>query len=132
MVALNIKKEFRELIPPLSEEEFLGLEKNILTYGCKHPIETWNNFIIDGHHRYEICQKHIINFKAEEVDLPDEEAVILWMIDNQSDRRNMTTAAKIRLKARKITILQKRAEERMKSGGYECKGSIKHPSIDLC
>ena len=52
----------------------------------------------------------------DEMEFEDEDAVKVWMIDNQSNRRNITTAAKIRLKARKIAILQKRAEERMKAG----------------
>lgn len=36
---LNINPEFKELIPPLTPEEYVGLEQNILTHGCRTPID---------------------------------------------------------------------------------------------
>ena len=26
----------------------------------------WNGYIIDGHHRYEICMRHKLNFRVDE------------------------------------------------------------------
>ena len=42
------------------------------------------------------------------------------------------TAAKIRLALKKEGVRTRQAEIRMKSGGYDYKGSVKHPSIDRC
>jgi hypothetical protein len=40
-VKITIDKEFKELIPPLSHEEFSQLEQNILTDGCRDPLVVW-------------------------------------------------------------------------------------------
>ena len=88
-VQLKVNADFRDLIPPLSNHEYLGLEEDIKHFGCRKAIDTWNGYIIDGHHRYEICKKYNLSFKTEEVDLEDELAVKQWMIKNQFNRRNM-------------------------------------------
>jgi len=59
---LRIDSEFKNLIPPLTEEEYKGLENSILSEGCRDNLVTWNDILIDGHNRYEICQKHNIEF----------------------------------------------------------------------
>jgi len=132
MNELKINKTFRDQLPQLPVDKYQKLEKAIITLGCFDPIRTWKGFIIDGHHRYEICMRLKINFHVEEREFEDEDSAMLWMIDNQAkNRRNLTTAAKIRLAMKKMDIFKNRAEKRMKSGGYECKGSVKHPSADL-
>lgn len=90
MPDIVIDPEFNELIPPLSDEEYNGLENNILTYGYnkKYPITVWNNIIIDGHHRYKICKAHGIDFPSEEMQFDSRSDVIIWMIDNQKNKRN--------------------------------------------
>jgi ParB-like chromosome segregation protein Spo0J len=131
IIELKINPSFRDLIPPLADHERDGLEEDIKHFGCYTPIITWNGFIIDGHHRYEICTRHKLSFKTEEREFEDEKAVMIWMIDNQMGRRNITTAAKIRLAMKKHGFLSDRAKERMRCGGYECKGSVKYPEVDL-
>lgn len=87
---LQIKKEFRDLIPPLSSYELSGLEEEIKYWGgCYSPIITWKGFIADGHHRYEICKKYGFSFKTEELNSPNERSVKKWMINNQFKRRNL-------------------------------------------
>ena len=61
---LKINPEFRDLIPKLHKAEFEQLSANILSEGCRHPILHWNGYIVDGHHRYEICTKHNIPFRT--------------------------------------------------------------------
>ena len=112
---LHINPVFRDLIPPLSEHERLGLEEDIKFFGCRVPINTWRGFIIDGHHRYAICRKHGLSFKIEEVNLEDEDAVIIWMIDNQMRRRNITDPAKLRLALKKEEVFARQAKKRQGS-----------------
>jgi len=109
---LNINEGFRDLIPPLSEYELAGLEEDIKHFGCHSPIITWHGTIIDGHHRFAICKKHGLSFKTEERQFEDEDAVMIWMIDNQMGRRNINNAEKIRLAMKKIDILSQAAEDR--------------------
>ena len=50
---LKIEPKFKNLIRPLQRKEYLQLEQNILSDGCRDPIITWNGVIVDGHNRYE-------------------------------------------------------------------------------
>lgn len=92
MRQLTIDPEFRDKIPPLSEDEFQKLEQNILEDGeVREPLAVWHNTIIDGHHRWKIIQKHnLTNYKIKQMDFPDKWAAIVWMCRNQLGRRNLT------------------------------------------
>ena len=95
---LKINEEFKSLIPSLTDEEYEGLEKSIIQDGCRDRIVTWNGYIIDGHNRYEICNKHNITFEVLEKDnFASEADVKLWMIENQLGKRNLPTEARLAL-----------------------------------
>jgi DNA modification methylase len=87
---LEIKEEFKKLIPPLTSEEFKQLEQNCLAEGIREAILTWNGFIIDGHNRYEIAQRWNLDFQTKSKHFKDEEEVKEWMINNQFGRRNLS------------------------------------------
>ena len=87
---LQIDQEFKELIPPLSKEEFNLLEENILKFGCIDPICTWNNTIIDGHNRYSICTKHNLKFNIQAFNFKLREEAKDWICANQLGRRNIS------------------------------------------
>ena len=91
---LKIDPEFAGQIPPLTSEEFEQLEANILEDGkVINPLITWNGFIVDGHNRYRILQKHMeIPYNTFEKEFPDRYAVIAWICKNQLGRRNLTPA----------------------------------------
>ena len=99
MRQLNIDPEFRDKIPPLSEDEFSKLEENIVSDGeVREPLVVWRNTIIDGHHRWKIIQKHPeIPYKIKQMDFPDKWAAIVWMCRNQLGRRNITDEQKTAL-----------------------------------
>ena len=46
---LEICKEFKSLIRPHPQKEFLELETSILNNGCLEPIKVWRGYIVDGH-----------------------------------------------------------------------------------
>jgi site-specific DNA-methyltransferase (adenine-specific) len=121
---VRIHPEFEKLIHPLTHEEWRLLEKDILDKSCLDPIKVWQGYIVDGHHRYGICQKHNLSFKTEAMTFEDEESVKLWMIDNQMGRRNITDAAKISYALLSEDIEKERAERRMKIGKLD-------PELDL-
>ena len=54
---LRVDPEFKNLIPPLRREEYRQLELNLVMEGCREDIIDWNDTIVDGHNRYEICNK---------------------------------------------------------------------------
>lgn len=88
----SVIEEFKSLIPPLSEAERSQLEESCIKYGIQDPIKVWKHrFIVDGHNRYEIAQKHNLNFKATEMDFKDHEEAELWIVQNQFGRRNLSS-----------------------------------------
>jgi len=91
---LQIRDDFRDLLPRLQEAELEALEESILLEGCHTPLSIWNQIIIDGHNRYEICRKHGKTYETREMNFPDEDAVREWIIKNQIGRRNLTGGEK--------------------------------------
>ncbi|MBE6980697.1 MAG: hypothetical protein E7437_00040 [Ruminococcaceae bacterium] len=87
---LKVLPEFKNLIRPLKKKEYLQLEANILSDGCRDPIVVWKRYIIDGHNRYEICTRHNIPFEVIEMEFECKEAVLAWICANQLGRRNIT------------------------------------------
>ena len=72
-------------IPPLAPDERKQLEQNIIQFGCKDPLIIWETteiiaeisanekqvfVLLDGHNRYEICQKYSIDFRVNIVEIP--------------------------------------------------------------
>ena len=87
---LIIKEEFKSLLPPLTSEEYKILEESLLVERCREPLVIWNDILVDGHNRYEICQRHGIQFRTTELEADNIEDVKIWIIDNQKGRRNLT------------------------------------------
>jgi len=63
---MKINEKFKKVIPPLTQDEFNQLETNCVSEGIRDAIITWNDYIIDGHNRYEIAKKHNIEFNIDE------------------------------------------------------------------
>jgi len=121
---LAIDKEFKELIPPLLEEEYRQLEQNILAKGkCLNPIILWDGIIVDGHNRFYICIEHGIEFEVEEMEFGSREEAKLWIIKNQLGRRNLTDAARIELAMSKAELLRTKARERQSRAGGDKYGN---------
>ncbi|WP_294852284.1 hypothetical protein [uncultured Oscillibacter sp.] len=87
---LVIDTEFKNLIRPLRKEEYMQLELNLVVDGCRDPIIVWNNTIVDGHNRYEICNRMHIPYATQEIEFESREAAVVWICSNQLGRRNIT------------------------------------------
>lgn len=110
---LQIDEEFQSLIPPLTPDEFSQLEANLISDGCRDPLVLWDGIIVDGHNRYRICTEHHIPFKTVDKQFDSRDDVILWIIDNQRGRRNLSDGARAMLELRAEPILKAKAKERM-------------------
>jgi len=75
-----IDKEFQQLIPPLTTEEFGQLEESIIEEGCRDSLIVWEGILVDGHNRLEICQKHNKEYRIEEKEFSNREAAKTWII----------------------------------------------------
>jgi len=102
MQQIIIDEEFRDLIPPLTDEEKEQLETNLLGDGVRDPLVTWNGILIDGHNRYEIAQKYGLDYKVVEMEFGSRDEAKIWVVHNQLGRRNLSdwarTKASLKLK----------------------------------
>lgn len=142
MRELKIDPELRDLLPPLTSEEYKQLEKNIVDNGFdgNFPIMEWQGFIVDGHNRYDICRKHNIEPIIGTLAYETKEEVMEWMLDIQLGRRNLTPIQKIAITEKYRPIYEKQAKEnqRLASGGdrksdkykRENQGMVKLPDLD--
>ena len=90
MREITIDVEFKGLLPALDEKTYAMLEESLRENGCMHPLVLWDGILIDGHNRYEICQKHGIPFKVEEKEFADRDEALIWIITTQVARRNLS------------------------------------------
>jgi DNA modification methylase len=108
---IEIKEEFKKLIPALTAEEFKQLEENILKDGIRDPLVLWNGYLIDGHNRYQIAFKHGLEYKTIDKEFEDQSEVKEWMINNQFGRRNLSNYQRSVLALELESVFSKRAKE---------------------
>ena len=119
LYTLTIDPEFRDLIPPLNEEEITMLEESIIANGCESPLIVWNGVIVDGHNRHAICQKHNIPFAVIEKEFSSREDAMLWMLRNQLGRRNLNSyqRGELALKFEPLLKAEARSRQATSTGG---------------
>jgi DNA modification methylase len=110
-IPMKILQELESLIPPLSNEEFKQLERNILEEGIREPLITWNGILIDGHNRYRIAQEHDMNYETLEKEFDNINRVKKWMIHNQFGRRNLSNYQRSVLALQLEDVFREKAKE---------------------
>lgn len=107
---LVIDKEFKGLIPPLTNEEFNQLEQNCIKDGILESIKVWQDVIIDGHNRHEIANKNGLDFTVTELSFENRTDALEWIILHQLGRRNLTEEQKAYLRGKRYE------NEKLKAG----------------
>lgn len=123
---LKIDKELRDLLPPQTEEEHKILEQSILKDGCSNPIITWNDYIVDGHNRYSICSEYNIEFEEIKLGYNTKDEIIMWMLENQLGRRNLSDVQRIIIAEKYRSVIEAQAKENQGNRGNK----INKPPID--
>lgn len=127
----RIDPELNAVLPNLSEEDYSSLEKSLLTDGYKGaPIMVWGDVIVDGHNRYEICNKHHIPYEVKQIDFESKEEAVRWMVRQQIGRRNLTPIQRIEIAEKYRPFYTEKAKENMSSGGkkYSPKEGLQNSS----
>ena len=131
MIKLHVDPELRDLIPPLSEQEYLDLQEDIGRRGIEVPLKyavlNGKPTLVDGHHRYKIAQALGIEAPLREFEFlrahpDDEEAklreVKMWMIQNVINHRNVERFELVRLVYLKNRIMfWQMSKDAMSEGG---------------
>ena len=92
---VRIDARIRGLLVPLREDERALLEQSVLAEGIRDPLVVWKRadgtrILLDGHHRYELATQHGLDFAIVEMTFETEDDAILWVLQNQLARRNLT------------------------------------------
>lgn len=128
MRELKIDPELKDLLPPLTNEEYKQLEKNIVDNGFDRnfPIMEWHGYIADGHNRYLICKKHNIDPMIGTLAYDTKEEVMEWMLDIQLGRRNLSPIQRIAVAEKYRPIYEKQSKNNLREGGR--KGGLANSS----
>ena len=121
---MKIDNEFKNLIPELAPDELLQLEENIKRDGCRDSLVLWNGVLVDGHNRYDICNRNDLPFKTIDRAFENRSEVIEWIITNQFGRRNLNPYIRGTLAIRLESEISARAKANQKKGG----GSVREKS----
>ena len=119
-----IDNEFKGLIPPLTDEEYKGLEESILKDGCRDALVLWGEILVDGHNRYEICTRHNIPFKTVQKEFTSRDEVMLWMLQNQLARRNLNDFQRSEMVHKCEDAVKAKAKERQEATQFGGGGKI--------
>lgn len=126
MKKITVDPEFKSNIPPLSDEEFAQLEKNILADGCRDPLVLWGQLLVDGHNRYAICTKHGLPFDTVQKKFASRDEALDWTDANQLGRRNLTPDQRSIIRGRRYNRTKKAAHSRPANTG-----GAKSPSAEV-
>jgi len=107
---IQIDDEFRSLIPPLTPDEYKQLEANCRKDGILDSLKVWHGVLVDGHNRYKIAEEWDLNYEICEIDLPNREAALLWIINHQLGERNLILYDRVKLEDKKKEILAEQAK----------------------
>lgn len=132
-VELKIKKEFKDLIPPLSEEERSQLEDSIINQGCYTPLVVWKDhgILLDGHNRYELCNKHDRPFAVREVSISCEQSAKGWIILNQLSRRNLKPDQMSYLRGQLYNSRKKDKSKSLKQNDPRCQNDTSGKTAEI-
>lgn len=122
-VELKIDDEFRDLIPALTAEEAEALEASLKADGCRDALVVWDetSILLDGHNRYRICQEHGLAFTTVRKSFADRQDALIWVIQNQFGRRNLTPfmRSELALKLEDVIAAKAKANLVTSTGGKD-------------
>ena len=113
--------EFRNLIPPLSDEEYKQLEENCIRDGVRDPLVVWrlddgSAFLIDGYNRSKIAMEHGLRVETKDMHFETRADAIAWIINNQLGRRNLSAYDRSLLALKLKPTIAEKAKERQTLG----------------
>ena len=117
-MSFRIDKEFKELIPPLSQDEFQMLEESCKQFRIRDALVVGvfpgsdGPVLIDGHNRFEIAKKNNLSYEEKRIDFQSREDAIDWIIRNQLGRRNITNYVKGEFILKLKPVIAERAKEK--------------------
>lgn len=114
---LTVDEEFKSLIPTLTDQEYDALSESLDKNGCLDPITVWNDTIVDGHNRYQLCRLRKTPFWINRLEFENRDEVKVWILNHQLSRRNLTNFQKCELALKLKEMISQKAKENQRSRG---------------
>lgn len=129
---LKINKEYEQLLPDLTEEEYESLKQSIRESGIRVKLQVLKDgTILCGHNRYNIAKELKMPEKDipyEVIDITGDDNIKKYIIEDNLLRRQLNTAWKVQLSEKLDEIEQRLAKQRMSEGGKR-KGKENLPDL---
>lgn len=110
-----IDPELEKCLPPLDKETYEGIKESIAKDGfnSEFPIVIWKErgIIVDGHHRYKICQELGKEPVIFEKSLESMEDAVYYALEHQENRRSLLPSQKAIIGTKRI-LLKERIDAR--------------------
>lgn len=113
-ISLELCAEFQRISIPCGSDQQEQLKEDIVRNGCHDPIVIWNNVIIDGHKRYEICKAEEIEFSVRSMSFSNKEEAICWVCRQRITQVSDTSIARRYL----VGMLYENERKLYRSGKY--------------
>lgn len=128
----RIDPELNNVLPKLLDADYKALEQSLLREGYKGaPIMVWGDVIVDGHNRYEICNKHNIPYEVKSVEFASKEEAIIWMVRQQLGRRTLTPLQRIQIVEKYRPFYKEKAKKNKSLNGGDKKSKLKKSTTPL-
>lgn len=104
------------VLPKMAADDFAALEADIKASGVREPIKTYKGFIVDGKHRYLICEKLGLKFPTVELELPEGASLVEHCVAINLHRRHLSQSQKAVVATDMLPLLEQEAATRKKAG----------------
>ena len=116
-IEVKINLEYQKLLPKLPQEEYEALKESVKTEGQHYPITVnKEGIILDGHHRFQICEELELTPKYEVKQFPSVLHEKKFVIESNLLRRQLTTFQRFEMSLPLLEIERGLAKERMLLG----------------
>lgn len=122
---ITIDEDFKTLLPKMTADESKLLEEQLIEKGCTESLKVINldgkNYLVDGHNRYDLILKLEVKgisipYKIDTIHgIESKNDALVWIIQNQLGRRNVSSAVKAELALKLKPLLAIKAKERQGS-----------------
>lgn len=116
-MSIIIDEEFKNLIPPLSTDEYAQLEENCVKEGIRDALIVWetpngSKVLVDGHNRFQIAARHGLHWNEKTMQFASRDEARAWIIRNQFGRRNLSAYDRSVLALKLKPIIVEQAKEK--------------------
>ena len=109
---IKISEEYYRLVPPLPTEEYNQLKSSIRTNGLYLPIIiNENGIILDGHHRFKVCNELKIQPKYKIKKFENKTDEIIFVGECNLQRRQLTPLQRIALVSKLEPFYKEKAKQ---------------------